>query len=126
MDKEKVKEAFIIFISSIVVFFVFLPIINWVLNLLNIKPPDEFIKLFQALLIALFNQFVLFIINKLVAKINCSFKNKNKELITEKIVKLDKSNVGRTSLTLVLSVVYIKFTKFILQKLEKLSNFLCK
>ncbi len=56
MDKEKVKEAFSIFISSIVVFFVFLPIINWVLNLLNIKPPDEFIKLFQALLIALFNQ----------------------------------------------------------------------
>ena len=71
MDKDKVKEAFSIFISSIVVFFVFLPIINWVLNLLNIKPPDEFIKLFQALLIALFNQFVLFIINKLVAKINC-------------------------------------------------------
>ena len=118
MDKEKVKEAFSIFISSIVVFFVFLPIIKWVLNLLNIKPPDEFIKLFQALLIALFNQFVLFIINKLVAKINCSFKNKNKELITEKSVKLDKSNVGRTSLTLVLSVVYIKFTKFILQKLD--------
>ena len=118
MDKEKVKEAFSIFISSIVVFFVFLPIIKWVLNLLNIKPPDEFIKLFQALLIALFNHFVLFIINKLVAKINCSFKNKNKELITEKSVKLDKSNVGRTSLTLVLSVVYIKFTKFILQKLD--------
>lgn len=118
MDKEKVKEAFSIFISSIVVFFVFSPTINWVLNLLNIKPSDEFIKLFQAFLIALFNQFVLFIINKLVTKINCSFKNKNKELITEKIVKLDKSNVGRTSLTLVLSVVYIKFTKFILQKLD--------
>lgn len=75
MDKEKVKEAFSIFISSIVVFFVFSPIINWVLNLLNIKPSDEFIKLFQAFLIALFNQFVLFIINKLVAKINWKLSN---------------------------------------------------